>query len=266
MDRINREAWREPATIAMFQRLEGWTDPGERAAIAFAEVEARDAPILDLGVGAGRTVPLLRAVSRDYVAIDYTPELVDVCRKRHPGVRVLHGDARDLSRFPAGSFGLVVFSFNGIDAVSPRDRETILREVRRVLRQDGLFVFSAHNKEGPGHDEKLTLGVHPTRNPIKLVSRFAQALVHLPHAIRNHRQYSKLNEQGTGYSIMNAAAHDHGILITYVTLRAQLEQLAAAGFSEVPRVFGNVVDTPLDVDHVHQNTSDVWWFHFVARA
>jgi len=118
MDEINRAAWQTRASVRSFARLEGFTDDGERAALASIAHEVHDEPILDLGVGAGRTVPILRSLSDDYTAIDYTPELVMACRHKHPNARILHGDARDLSCFPAETFKLVVFSFNGIDAVT----------------------------------------------------------------------------------------------------------------------------------------------------
>jgi len=68
MDSINRRTWRDSSTIRWFRRLEGWTDEGERAAFELVSVEAKDQPILDLGVGGGRTTPLLRSISRDYTA------------------------------------------------------------------------------------------------------------------------------------------------------------------------------------------------------
>src|SRR4029077_6207672 len=126
----------------------GWTDPGEQAALQSVRADASNQPILDLGVGPGRTVSLLREISTDYVGLDYTSELVLACRQRYPEVRILHGDARDLSQFSDGSFQLVVFSFNGIDAVNAEDRLTILREARRVLRPGGALLFSTHNRNG----------------------------------------------------------------------------------------------------------------------
>ncbi|TBR76296.1 MAG: class I SAM-dependent methyltransferase, partial [Burkholderiaceae bacterium] len=99
MDQINREAWRARDSIKWYSRLEDWTDPGERVATQRVAAEAKDQPILDLGVGAGRTVPLLREISQDYTAIDYTPELVAACLEKYPDARVFEGDARDLSRF-----------------------------------------------------------------------------------------------------------------------------------------------------------------------
>jgi len=262
MDPINRRAWSDPSTVKSFRHLEGWTDPGERAALECVRGEAAGQPILDLGVGAGRTVALLLPVSKDYVGLDYTPELARACRKKHPGVRILDGDARDLSRFADGSFKLVVFSFNGIDAVNPEDRMTILREVRRVLRPGGIFLFSSHNRSGPGHGEKLSFGIHRTRNPVKLAHRAIVALRHAARTVRNYGTYSKLGFDGDGYSIRNASAHNHGILIYYVSLENQLRQLSGVGFRPDPIVFASSDGRrvlPAD------DTSDAWWFHFVVR-
>jgi SAM-dependent methyltransferase len=262
MDAINRRAWSDASTVRWFRKLEGWTDEGERAALGSVADEVRGGPILDLGVGGGRTVPLLRAISRDYVALDYTPELVAACKLKYPDVNVQDGDARDLSRFADESFSLVVFSFNGIDAVSADDRMTILREVHRVLRKGGMFLFSAHNRAGPGHGERFNLGVYRTRNPVKLLGRLIAALVYAGRAVRNHARYSKLNYEGAGYSIMNAAAHHHGVLLHYTSLDHQLEQIEAAGFQPDPVVFGNVEARRLAPG---EDTGAMWWFHFLAR-
>jgi SAM-dependent methyltransferase len=261
MDQINRETWRNPSTVRWYRKSEGWTDPGEQAALGHVAAAAKDQPILDLGVGGGRTVPLLRAISRDYTAIDYTPELAEACKARYPDARVLLGDARDLSRFAERSFQLVIFSFNGIDSVNADDRITILREVHRVLRPGGFFIFSAHNREGPGPREGFSFGVYRTRNPLKLAARLVRRALHAPRSLRNYRRYSKLGYEGAGYSIANATAHDHGILVHYTSLDYQLRQLELAGFRRGPPVFANVDGRPISLG---EDTRDVWWFHFVA--
>jgi len=262
MDQINRDAWRDPSAVRWYSNSEGWTDPGERAALASVATAAEDHPILDLGVGGGRTVPLLRAISRDYTAVDYTPELVEACRARYPDARVLHGDARDLSRFADGSFQLAVFSFNGIDSVNADDRITILRGVHRVLRPGGVFLFSAHNSEGPGPREGFSFGVDLTRNPLKLAARVARRALHATRSLRNYQRYAKLGYEGAGFSIANASAHDHGILVHYATLGYQLRQLEGAGFRPEPLIFANVDGRLVSLG---EDTRDVWWFHFVAR-
>jgi SAM-dependent methyltransferase len=262
MDEINRKAWKTKDSVDWFSHLEGWTDPGERVATERIAGEMKGQPILDIGVGGGRTVPLLRAVSEDYVAIDYTAELVEACKRRYPDVNVSIGDARDLSRFADGSLALVAFSFNGIDAVNPEDRLKVLREAHRVLRKGGVFFFSVHNVYGPGKDEGLHFGIHSTRNPLKLAVRVLRAARHAALTISNYRRYSRLRVEGDGFAIKNAAAHNHGIVIHYISLEKQLEQLSQVGFLPDPEVYSN-----LDGSRVtgRGDAKEIWWFHFLAR-
>jgi SAM-dependent methyltransferase len=261
LDGINRGAWKRPDTVRQYQRLEGWTDPGERAAVEHVAAEARGRPILDIGVGGGRTTPLLRAISDDYVGVDYTAEMCEACRARHPGVRIEHMDARDLGRFEDNRFALAVFSFNGIDAVHVSERHKVLAEVHRVLQPGGLFIVSAHNRHGPGHGERPGLRLAFSWNPLKLGWRMLKLARSLPRSLRNARRLRALNETHEDWSIMNAGAHDFGIVIVYTTLAEQKRQLRAAGF-ETELVLDNVAGEPV-ADGA--DTSGIWWFHYVAR-
>jgi ubiquinone/menaquinone biosynthesis C-methylase UbiE len=250
-----------PATVRAYQRLEGWTDPGEKAAVEYVAAEVRSRPVLDIGVGAGRTTVLLRELSPDYVGIDYTQEMVEACRARHPWARILHMDARDLSAFEDNRFALVVFSFNGIDAVDFADRHKVLREVHRVLRPNGLFIVSSHNRRGPGHGEQPRLNLQFSWNPLRLGWRALRAARSWIQSVPNHRRFRGLNESHPDWAIMNAAAHDFGIVIMYTTLAEQKRQLQAAGFS-TEIVFDSAEGRPV-ADGVDDRA--VWWFHYVAR-
>jgi SAM-dependent methyltransferase len=105
--------------------------------------------ILDMGVGAGRTTPYLSELAGPdghYEGLDYAEGMVEVCRQRFPDLTFHHADAADLSRFDDASFDAVIFSFGGIDYVTPADRRRqCLAESRRVLRPGGTFMISRHN-------------------------------------------------------------------------------------------------------------------------
>jgi len=261
LDTVNRNAWKLPSTVRVYQRLEGWTDPGERAAVEHVGAAMRGRPILDIGVGAGRTTALLRAISPDYVGIDYTPEMVAACRARHPDARIEHMDARDLRRFEDSRFALAVFSFNGIDAVHVDDRQRVLREVHRVLQPGGFFIVSAHNRNGPGHGERPRLHLDFSWNPLKLGWGALKLARSLPRSWLNARRLRALNETHADWSIMNCGAHEFGIVVVYTTLAEQKRQLEAAGF-EVEAVFDNVAGRPVDDG---ADTGAIWWLHYVAR-
>ena len=107
-----RQFWRTRSSVKQYETREGWLDNGERATLESVASEVRGLPVLDLGVGGGRTTSLLRLVTDDYVGVDWSPEMVEVCRSQHPGVDIRQADARDLSEFSSFTFKLVLFSFN----------------------------------------------------------------------------------------------------------------------------------------------------------
>jgi hypothetical protein len=88
------------------------------------------------------------------------------------------------------------------------------------------------------------------------------AAMHAARTFRNYKNYSKLADEGDGYSIRNASAHDHGILVYYITLQRQLEQLEATGFRPGTLAWASSDGRPLSPG---DDASDAWWFHLVAH-
>lgn len=262
LDNVNQHAWNSRDAKREFTSSQGWSDPGERAAIEWVAARCHDQPILDVGVGAGRTVPMLKALSSHYTAVDYTEKLLDLCRSRFPNTDLRWMDARDMSSLPSNHYALVQFSWNGIDCVDYEDRMRILQEMRRVTRPGGLILFSSHNREGPGYREPLSriLPVF-TFNPVKLAWRSWRTLRRLPIAGFNYLRHARLTRDFDGYSIATAAAHNFGIVIVYTTLAHERKQIANLGL-ELEAVFGST-DAQRIPDDAESN--DAWWLHFIAR-
>ncbi len=254
----NRGAWARPRTLRWFEGYEGWSDRGEQLATESIAGEMAGKRILDLGVGAGRTVPFLRAISEDYVGVDFSAEMVDASRRKYPDVRIEVGDARDLSRFTDGSFDLVVFSWNGIDAVDHDDRALVLREVARVLSSEGVFLFSTHNEHGRGCGEKPWT---VKRSDLVHPRRIAGLVLGFPVNLRNHRRFRRMDEIGQGWSMRNAAAHHFGLVIHYTTLEQELVELTGAGFDRI-EALGNELGDGL---RAGDDSTGAWWFQIVAR-
>jgi ubiquinone/menaquinone biosynthesis C-methylase UbiE len=102
--------------------------------------------VLDLGVGGGRTTFYLSRVASRYVGVDYSEAMIQICRGKFPDLDFRLTDASDLSVFPSASFDAIVFPFNGLDYVVPDEkRKQCLRECHRVLRPEGVFLFSSHS-------------------------------------------------------------------------------------------------------------------------
>jgi SAM-dependent methyltransferase len=240
-----------------------FTDPGERAAFDHVRELVRGKPILDIGVGTGRTVPLLTPLTTDYRGIDYLPAMVEATHRRYPDVRVDVGDARSLTGCPEGHFGLVTFSFNGIDAVSATDRRLVFRAVRRVLAPSGLFFFSTLNLDGPTYRERpWRIRVWPTRNPARFAWRLARSIALAPLDMVNWMKIREMGERGPGYAVAPLSAHHYGVIAHYTTLARQLDELAEEGFERDAVTFESKRGARVSAG---DDTSAADWFHLVAR-
>jgi SAM-dependent methyltransferase len=213
--------------------------------------ELRQAVLLDIGVGPGRTVPFLRPACRRYVGIDYSLNMLRIGRSRFPGTPLALSDARTAC-FADGSFDAVFFC-NAIDDVGHEDRLRILAEAHRLLRAPGVFVFSAHNM-----DAELRSPWAPPRLAGPLGEK-AAALRRYGAGIVNHLRSRRHQQRTEGRSVRSDAYFDFGLLTYYVSREEQERQLAETGFASVEAVSAG--GRPLAPG---ERCSDAWIF-FAAR-
>ncbi len=256
IDRINSRTYRAPEVVRYYGSLSDWLDIGERTAVVFALTLDPTPPLLDIGVGGGRTVPLLRNISGTYTGIDYTPEMIARARVRFPDVDLRVMDARQLE-FDDATFGLAVFSFNGLDSVGERGRATVLQEVWRVLRPGGVFVFSALNHCGAA--DRMLL-VPPELGWRKQPHKLVRWSLRMVSTVINMQRSRGLFREESDASVRPVRAHAAGLVGRYTSLARECAELNRHGF-EVQACFdpnGELADP--DGDH-----AAFTHFHYVAR-
>jgi len=188
----------------------------------FAEERARieTGPVLDIGVGAGRTTACLAPIAGQYYGVDYSPAMIGYCRRRFPGLEFILADAADMAMLASGSFPFILFSFNGIDSVDHAHRLRILGEVRRLLAPGGRFAFSAHNRAYCAIQREPRFH-HPLR-----LRGMARTGVEIANHLRVRRRSFACDE----YELINDPPHLFSIITYYIGRRAQIAQLEAHGF------------------------------------
>ncbi len=235
IDRRNRQVYDSPG-VAAYYAAQGELLKPERQILSRLAAEIRGRSVLDLGVGSGRTTPHLCALAGSYVGVDYSEEMIRQCRARFPGTDFRRGDARNLDDFGDGAFGLVVFSFNGIDHTSHEDRLRMLAEIHRVLQPGGLFVFSSHNLAWQRRSPFRFLGFDAAPGAVAWLARNAGNLLRYAAGMANYARNRRHEVRGEGWAVVVDPAHEYRLLMYYTTIERQIRQLAALGFSEVELV------------------------------
>ncbi|MGF1530719.1 MAG: class I SAM-dependent methyltransferase [Puniceicoccaceae bacterium] len=164
-EKVNPESGSEPGSALSNERYFSEERTVEDYARAVAEVGLwvseeriftrlfkKEDTLLELGCGAGRiSIGLWELGYRDLFATDVSRPMVDRARALAQlleyEIKVGVQDATALN-FGPGTFDGVIFGFNGLMMVGGlKKRMAVLREVFRVLRAGGYFVFTGHDRE-----------------------------------------------------------------------------------------------------------------------
>jgi len=225
LDVINRRAYADEQVVSWYGRLDHIYQ-AEAVILKKLDPFIKDKTLLDIGIGAGRTTRYLLEISQDYTGIDYTAALAAIAKTRYPLGNIFCADARQLPA-PDQAFDFVLFSLSGIDYIDHGDRLKALREIHRVLRPGGFYMFSTHNREYKNfkkmpwqEDTPLTLG-H--------LKSCLYSLAYWPRHLRMKKHEVDTDQ----YAIVNDSAHGFSLLAYYISADEQVKQLESEGFRDI---------------------------------
>ncbi len=147
INNINYTAYNNPETVEKYSKVSG-LQPPEKIILDILKPDLSKLRMLDIGVGTGRTTYLFAHLVKEYVVIDYSPLMIEQCKKLFKpsnNLSFLVNDVLDLNGYEDDYFDFVFFGFNGIDYLSHEEQQTAFENILRVGKPGGYFCFSTHN-------------------------------------------------------------------------------------------------------------------------
>lgn len=249
---VNKETYARADVLEYFQDLDALFEP-EKVLFEKLSPAIRNKKILDLGIGGGRTTKHLLQITDDYTGVDYVREFAEATGGKYPQAKISRGDARDLKEFEDNSFDFVLFSFNGLDCVPSEDRLRALKEIYRVLKKDGYFMFSAHNRDYK-YFSKL-----PWQREIEYDAQFFKFSLYCLYHLPKHFKMKKHEIFTDDYAVVNDPDHRFSLLLYYISIDKQVKQLTDIGFSGVEAY-------DRDGKLVERDTVSHWIYYLTKKA
>lgn len=151
---MNTEGWLADTRVSYDTVAESYADqvrnfldeaPYERAAFAlFADLvrASGGGPVADVGCGPGHITAHLRQRGVEAFGIDFSPAMIDVARRDHPGLRFEVGSMTDLRLTDTSVAGLV--AWYSLIHIPDDEVGSVFAQFRRVLRPSGPLLLGFH--------------------------------------------------------------------------------------------------------------------------
>ncbi|MBL8013666.1 MAG: class I SAM-dependent methyltransferase [Candidatus Omnitrophica bacterium] len=250
----NCQTYGSPQTVN-FYREQADLQLAEKSILSLISNRLSQMRMLDMGVGGGRTTLHFGHLVKDYVGIDYSQSMIRACHERfsNPGISWKVCDARDMAVFKDGEFDFILFSYNGIDYVSPEDRKLVFKEITRLLSVSGVFCFSTHNI----FYLENYLKIPRVKNPLygwRLLQRYWQ--------IRNLLKVDKTFTHTRG-AVIKDGGENFRVKTYYSHPQNQLDELRQWGFRQI-RVFRETDGVEIQDFNDIQAVKSQRWFYFLC--
>ena len=193
-----------------------------------------DHPILEIGIGGGRITRHLALLTKDYIGVDSSDTMVEFCRRRFSDLTLLVCDARNMSCFKSEQFNAVIFGYNGIDEVGPYDRALILKEINRILKTNGTFIFSSHNLDWAGIPACFLEGCFSWGGMSKLTNNLLCFWIYT-YGLWTH-MLTRARRKGDAVFLEYESSPGVALPVYYVNKEAQIRKLRESGFTDVSAI------------------------------
>jgi ubiquinone/menaquinone biosynthesis C-methylase UbiE len=219
------DLWENNYIVEEYSKLSALHKP-EQIILNLIKPELSKVRMLDIGVGAGRTTIYFAPIVKEYLGIDSSVSMINVCKRkflRNKSWTFKVLDARNLQEFRNDEFGFVMFSFNGLDYIlNHKDRQETLSEIRRILKPKGYFYFATHNLNCLRKDCKFR---SLSRNEIRRM---------LLMRVYNWNVWKKIRaNKNINYAVANNGTHNFKTQNYFVLPNYQIDVLKSLGFKQV---------------------------------
>jgi len=136
--------------------------------------------VLDLAIGTGNIASYLKSAGYEVSGLDFSIGMLRVAKRKNAAHHLIRADFRELP-FKDSTFDGVYSTFDSLNNIlDPQELLNTFKEVRRILRKGGPFVFDLNTKWSLEFEWDNNTRVEETQNTISIwKSRYIDQISYL---------------------------------------------------------------------------------------